>query len=57
VKSAFQAKDPERAQALDKKTAELATQCAGNAALEDALGKIGLKIWQQPATSSRPATP
>jgi hypothetical protein len=45
VKSAFEAKNPERARALAKKTSELATQCAGNAALEDALRRIGLKIW------------
>jgi hypothetical protein len=55
VKSAFEAKDPERARALDKKTSELATQCAGNAAVEDVLRRIGLKIWQ-PVSSARPAT-
>lgn len=46
VKPAFEKADKQRADALNQKTSELATRCAGNQKLEQALGGLGLRMWK-----------
>ncbi len=45
VKPAFEKADKQRGEALNRMTSEVATRCTGNQKLEQALGRLGLKMW------------